>query len=62
MDANGRIARLGTYIEPNLHTMAQQEAASQGKSVSNYLRELVINDLIAKEKIDHKTLVELAVK
>ncbi len=57
---NGRSSRAGVYIEPVLYIIAQKEAERQGRTLSSYLRELIMTDLLGKNMIDNATLIELA--
>lgn len=54
-----RICHLAGYVEPVLFMAVQQYVESNGDSISNYLRTLVVNDLLEKGVITSKTLKEL---
>lgn len=58
--AEGRIARAALYIEPDLYTLMQREAEASGDTISNWMRKLVMADLMGKNRISQDLLLKLA--
>lgn len=60
VSTDGRISRLASYIEPDLQLLVQREAEQSGDTISNWMRKLILEDLMKKGKITPELMLKLA--
>lgn len=56
----GRAARAAAYVEPELYVLIQEVADAEGLSFSAWLRQLIIKDLVTRNKMSPDLLMKLA--
>lgn len=56
----GRASRAGIYMEPVLMQVANGYASKKGVSLSSYLRQLLLDDLMKNEQLTQEQLLEIA--
>jgi hypothetical protein len=58
-DIEGRIARAAAYLEPEVYVIVQELAVAENKTFSAWLRQLIIKELVDRDKLPKDLMVKL---
>jgi hypothetical protein len=55
-----RISSAKVYLEPDIYTLAQQQAKKEDETLSNWIRKLILAELLKREVLTPDVILKIA--